>query len=169
MILDKYFTKDEIETIKNCPDMLTKCDLLVTKLFDGRTDKEESPYVGHLIRVSSRLKNEDEKCAALLHDTLEDIEGMTPETLLYLNIPQNIIDIVLLVTKTKGVSYEEEINKIISSGNVGAIRVKYSDMSDNSDPNRLAKLDEEARTRLYNKYQPQLKKLKKEIEKIGER
>ena len=166
-MLEKYFTEEEIEYLKKCEDLELKCKYLVVKLFKGRTDKAGKPYIGHLIRVSNRLKNEDERCAALLHDTLEDIEGMTPEILLDLNIPKNIIDMVVLVTKEEGLSYEEEINKIIKSGNDGALRIKYSDMLDNSDPERLNKLDKETREKLNNKYSPQLKKLCFELRKRG--
>ena len=168
MILDNYFTKEEIEQIKKEPDLVLKCQTLVTRLFKDKKDKEGKPYIGHLLRVSNRCETTEEKSAALLHDTLEDIEGMTPGILLYLNIPKNIIDIVLLVTKTKEIPYEEEINKIISSGNIEAIRVKYSDMLDNSDPERLARLEEETRTRLSKKYQPQLKKLEKVLKRKEE-
>jgi len=168
MVLEKYFTQEEIERIKNCSNMIEKCEELVTRLFKNRTDKAGKPYIGHLKRVSSRLKNEDEICAALLHDTLEDIEGMTKDILLSLNIKENIIDMVILVTKTKNTSYEEEINKIIESKNIGALRIKYSDMLDNSDPNRLSKLDNNTQERLKNKYEPQLKKITLELRKRGE-
>jgi len=166
-MLNKYFSNKEIEYIKNHKDLEFRCLLIVTKLFEGRTDKEGKPYIGHLLRVANRLSNTEERCAALLHDTLEDIEGMTPEILLSLNIPQNIIDMVLLVTKTKGVPYEEEIEKIIASGNDGALRIKYSDMLDNTNPERLARLDVETQIRLTNKYESQIKKLKLEIKKRG--
>ena len=166
-MLEKYFTKEEIEYIKNCPNMELKCKTLVERLFKDKKDKEGKPYIGHLLRVSNRLENTDERCAALLHDTIEDIDGMTEQILLDLNIPKNIIDMVILVTKEKGEPYEEEINKIINSGNDGALRIKYSDMLDNSNEERLSRLDNETRTRLTNKYEPQIKKLKLEIKKRG--
>ena len=166
-MLEKYFTKEEIEYIKKCPNMELKCKTLVERLFKDKKDKAGKPYIGHLLRVSNRLENPDEKCAALLHDTLEDIEDMTPEILLDLNIPKNIIEMVILVTKEEGLSYEEEINKIINSKNDGALRIKYSDMLDNSNSERLSRLDNETRTRLTNKYQPQLKKIKLELKKRG--
>lgn len=167
MILEKYFTIEEIEELKNCTNMFQKCDMLVTRLFRDCVDKEGEPYIGHLHRVCDKLKNEDEKCAALLHDTLEDIEGMTQEILLSLGIPWNIINMVLLVTKESYLTYDEEINKIIASNNDGALRLKYADMSDNFDPKRLQKLDESTRTRLTNKYKPQIKKLRLELKKRG--
>ena len=109
-MLEKYFKEDEIEYIKSCESIEFKCLVLVSRLFDDKKDKAGYPYLGHLLRVSNRLDDPNERCAALLHDTLEDIEGMTTEALLSIGIPQNIIDMVLLVTKTEGLSYEEEIN-----------------------------------------------------------
>lgn len=167
MVLRKYFTLAEIEKIKNCTDMFHKCDMLVSRLFKDCVDKAGQPYIGHLYRVSDRLNNVDEKCAALLHDTLEDIDGMTKDILLSLNISKNIIDMVLLVTKEPGVLYDEEINKIISSNNDGALRLKYSDLLDNSDPKRLQKLDYVTRIRLEKKYLPQIMKIELEIKKRG--
>lgn len=64
---------------------------------------------------------------------------------------------------------KEEINKIISSNNIGAIRVKYSDMLDNSDPKRLSKLDEATRIKLNNKYSPQIKKLWASVNSINKK
>lgn len=168
MILEKYFKASEIDEIKNCQNMIKKCEMLVTRLFENRTDKAGEPYIGHLKRVSSRLQNEDEICAAILHDTLEDIEGMTEEILLSLNIKENIIDMVKLVTKTPNTSYEDEINKIIKSNNIGALRIKYSDMLDNSNPERLSKLDKDTQEKLTKKYKPQLEKIIIELKKRGE-
>ena len=168
MVLEKYFTTTEIEELKKSTDMINKCEMLVTRLFENRTDKAGKPYIGHLKRVSNNLKKEDEICAALLHDTIEDIEGMTEEILLSLNIPKNIIDMVILVTKTKNIPYEEEINKIIASKNIGALKIKYFDMLDNLDPMRLSKLDNHTQERLKQKYETQLKKIILELKKVGE-
>ena len=166
-MLEDYFSSEEIETLRRCDNLEIKCLRIIAKLFDGRTDKCGKPYLGHLLRVSERLTDKDERCAALLHDTLEDIEGFSADMLLYLGIPQNVVDMVVLLTKTKGRPYDEEINGIIRTGNDGALRIKFSDMLDNSSPERLCDLDEETRTRLTNKYSPQLKKLKLELKKRG--
>lgn len=163
MILDKYFTKEEIEKLRNEPDLYVKCYILVSRLFDGVMDRGGYPYLGHLERVSSRLESIEEKCAGLLHDTLEDIEGATVEDLRYLNIPESVITIVELVTNSMHdeVEYSKKIDKIIASGNYGAIRLKYSDMTDNYNEERLYYLPIETQERLRNKYKPNYEKLKK--------
>ena len=163
--LNKYFTDDEIKALIANHDLYTKCETLVERLFKEKRDKANEPYIGHLKRVSDSLYSLEEKCAGLLHDTLEDIPGMTPNILSYLGIPNDVIEIVTIVTKDENLSYEAEITKIILSQNRGAIRLKYTDMKDNSNPERLAKLDLETRIRLTNKYQNQIKKLERELEK----
>ena len=166
-MLEDYFSDKEIEELKNCDNEEVKCLRIINKLFKDRTDKCGKPYLGHLLRVGARVNDIDERCAALLHDTLEDIEGIDADMLLSLNIPKNVVDMVILLTKTKGRPYSEEVDNIIKSGNNGALKIKYSDMLDNSNPKRLCDLDEETRVRLTNKYEPELKKLKLELEKRG--
>lgn len=165
MILKQYFSDEEIKTLTNCEDLVKKARMLVERLFEGRVDKAGYPYIGHLYRVSNRLESVEEKCAGLLHDTLEDIDGMTPEILLDLGIPQRVIDTVLLVTKTEGVPYDVEIDNIISSGNLSAIRLKHADMSDNTDPERLKQVSEEFRQHAIKKYTRQLVKLNNALDK----
>ena len=166
-MLEDYFSEEEIENLKNCDNEEVKCLRIISRLFKDRTDKCGKPYLGHLLRVGARLKDNNERCAALLHDTLEDIEGIDANMLLSLNIPKEIVDMVILLTKTKGRPYDEEINNIIRSGNNGALKIKYSDMLDNSNPERLKNLDEETRVRLTDKYTPQLKIIKLELKKRG--
>ena len=43
MVLEKYFKTSEIEEIKNCQNMIKKCEILVTRLFKNRTDKAGEP------------------------------------------------------------------------------------------------------------------------------
>lgn len=164
-MLSKYFTKEELIDLKKEKNLLLKCERLVTRLFAERKDKEGAPYLGHLKRVSASLENFDEKCAGLLHDSIEDILEVDERTLKYLEIPENIIEMVLIVTKDKNLTYPERIDKIINSNNLGAIRLKYADMKDNMDYNRLKKLDEDTRRKLIKKYKTQLPKLEKVLKK----
>ena len=71
-MLEDYFSREEIDALRRCDNLEIKCLRIIAKLFDGRTDKCGKPYLGHLLRVSERLTDKDERCAALLHDTLED-------------------------------------------------------------------------------------------------
>ena len=61
--------------------------------------------------------------------------------------------IALNVTKKDGEAYHDKISSILNSNNDEAIKLKYADMSDNYNEERLSKLDIEIQTKLRNKYQ----------------
>jgi len=63
---------------------------------------------------------------ALLHDTIEDTKYDEAE-LRKLGYSDEILDAVVLVTKVKGLSYEDNIKRIVSSGNRRAMMVKFAD------------------------------------------
>lgn len=141
---------------------------LVSILFQDKTDKEGEPYIGHLERVSNKLTKENTRIAGLLHDVVEDTE-LTFNDLRKLNFNEEIIELVNLVTNTtKDKSYHDKITSIIESNNIEAIKLKYSDMSDNANPERLSKLPEEKRNYFINKYQPELIRLKNILKERGE-
>lgn len=64
--------------------------------------------------------------AALLHDVIEDTPYKEPE-LKKLGFDDEILDAVKLLTKDKSISYSDNIQRIISSGNKIAMMVKYAD------------------------------------------
>ena len=170
----KYFNKEELEHLK-IMDLYSKSEVLVRKLFEGKTDKEGKPYVNHLLRVSGKMTSIDGKVAGLLHDVVEDIEGVSFEDLSCLGIPDNIIEALKLVTKeetTKNLTkqqklqkYNGEIDKIIESKNLLALELKIADMRDNYDLNRLKNLPEEKQNWFKEKYEKNLEKLRKAREK----
>ena len=165
-----YFTKEELEKIKNNDNLYLKSKLIVEKLFENKVDKAGRPYIGHLMRVSGKLELEKEKVAGLLHDTLEDTD-ITEFDLIEVGIPKEIIEIVKIVThdkidksnmtkEEKLLLYNKEIDKVINSGNIHAIRLKESDMSDNYNLNRLKDLPQEKQEWFHVKYGKQLIKLR---------
>lgn len=142
---------------------------LVSEKFKDITDKEGEPYINHLIRVSEKLTNKNTKIAALLHDIVEDTD-ITFDDLRNLNFNDEIIKLVRIVTNDpkKNQTYHEKITSIIETNNIEAIKLKYSDMSDNANLERLNKLEEEVKQRLLNKYQPELKRLESILKERGE-
>lgn len=140
---------------------------LVSYLFKDKRDKAGEPYLGHLIRVSDRLSMGDAKVAALLHDVVEDIDDISFDDLKDLGFSDSIVDIVKIVTKdkSKGISYHDWIGEIIATGNVDAIKVKYSDMMDNFSLDRLNKLDEETKRHLISKYKDEVERLRNYLDK----
>lgn len=165
-----YFTKEELLQLKKLDDLYAKAFVMTATVFKNKKDKSDEPYFDHLFRVSQKLDDEKEQVAGLLHDILEDTE-ITEDDLKNFGIPQDIIDIVKIVTKsvvdkTKSNEeerlklYDEEINKIIATNNIHAIRLKYADMTDNFNPDRINKLPKEKQEWFNKKYGPQLVKLK---------
>ncbi len=74
--------------------------------------------------------------------TLEDLERQ--------GFPPDVVAAVELLTRQKNVPAEEYYRRIRS--NPIALAVKLSDIGDNSDPERLARLDMPTRERLITKY-----------------
>ena len=173
----KYFSLDELNSILKDTDVYNKALRIVSVVFENKTDKSNKPYINHLLRVSDKLKSTVEKTAGLLHDIVEDTE-VTFDDLIDMGFSNEIIDIIRLVTKDKidDVSlseeeklklYNDEIDKIISSQNMNAINVKYSDMSDNYNLDRLSELPPEKQQWFHKKYKIQLEKLRQAVKGKG--
>ncbi len=165
--LSKY-EEDKVKSIKCEYD---KALYLVSCLFKNIKDKAGEPYINHLIRVSVGVEEKDTKVAALLHDTVEDIPGMSFNYLKELGFNDNVLSIVKIVTKDKvnKIPYHDEISRILSSSNIEAIKLKYADMSDNYNSERLKLLEEKTRIRLENKYKNEIIRIKKYLEEYYER
>jgi len=161
-----YLSEEEYNIIKHEKDLYKKALSLVTILFKEKKDKEGDPYLNHLLRVSNNVENANTKVAALLHDTVEDITNVRYEDLMEIGFPKKIVDIVKIVTtEDKEKAYHDKITSIIDTNNIEAIKLKYADMCDNSDPERTIKLDKETQERLHKKYDGELKRLKEKIER----
>ncbi len=171
-----YFTKEELERIKNISDLYIRAFIITTAVFKDKTDKNGKPYFDHLFRVSQSLDVPSEKIAGLLHEILEDTE-IKPRDLKEVGITNEILEIVKLVTKSKAnmenMNEKDEINteveRIISSGNVHAISLKYADIADNYNLNKLKKLPLKEQMLFIKKYGLQLMRLKKEKERYYDR
>ena len=167
----KYFKDTELKLIKDTPDLLLKSKALVHILFSDKIDKAGKPYIEHLYRVSDKMTTLDGKVAGLLHDVVEDIDGVSFDDLIDIGIPLNIIEVLKLVTKEENIQilnkyekldkYNKEIDNIIISGNKLALELKIADMSDNFDPSRLQELSIEQQYWFNKKYGENLKKLRK--------
>ena len=167
----KYFTMRQLLLLSNLNSLNFKVGIIARVLFENKFDKAGEPYINHLIRVSERLTEPIEKIAGMLHDVLEDTE-IIEKDLLEVGIPEEVVEIVKIVTHdnidksnmTKSEKlelYNKEIDKVINSGNVHAIRLKEADMSDNYDPERIKQLPQEKQDWFHEKYGKQLIKLRK--------
>jgi (p)ppGpp synthase/HD superfamily hydrolase len=121
---------------------------LMRFMFDRIVDKGGNPYSEHCDRVEQRLPDwvtEDARCAALLHDIIED----TPVTADDLRADGFSDRTVWLVEKLsrrpEDGTYIEWIKAIAATGDAELIAIKLSDNIDNSDPDRIAALPPEQR------------------------
>lgn len=170
------FSKESLEKLKECDDEYLKAAVIVRKLFKDKTDKAGAPYINHLISVSDGVDQNDyiAKVAGLLHDTVEDTD-VTCIDLLEVKFPREVVEAVFIVTKPIFSSqlskeqrlklYNDEIDSIIASNNNSALKIKISDISNNYNPERLAKHSEDKQEWFREKYGKQLIKLKKERER----
>lgn len=104
----------------------------------------EVPYIEHPRAVVSRVGNDPEAIVvAWLHDVLEDSEE-TAESLLEAGIPQQCVDAIVLLTKTREATYDDYLERVAESPL--ATKVKIADMLSN-----LADHPTESQIRKYAK------------------
>lgn len=104
------------------------CQEIATAAHFGQTRRDGvTPYIFHPHSVVTRLNSRDiyAVCVAWLHDVLEDTHE-TEATLLSKGVPLLVVDTVALLTKEKGVSYQDYLEKIKASPL--ASKVKIADM-----------------------------------------
>lgn len=156
--------------LKDIADDYDRAYRLVSYLFKDKKDKIGEAYLGHLVRVSDRITTKDAKVAALLHDVVEDIATISFDDLQELGFSDSVVEIVRIVTKdeSRKLNYHDWISEIIAIGNIDAIKVKYSDMMDNLNLERLNKLDEDRKRYFILKYKPEVERLRKYLDKKGE-
>ena len=135
-------------------DWLPQARICAAIFHNGQTDKAGEDYLFHLSRVAGRLSGDDQ-IVAWLHDVIEDTEYEMSDIKSY--FPDNIASAVDAITKRNGETYAAYLKRVKS--NDMALRVKLADIADNSDPERLAKLDEKTRVRLKMKYETALETL----------
>lgn len=143
------------------PDFVAKAQSLARQVHSGQTDKAGEPYFGHVSRVAASVVPQEPVyiAAALLHDVVED-SGVTLDDLATRGFPSEVVIAVGLLTRQKHVPSEEYYRRIRS--NPIALAVKLSDIGDNADPARLARLDTPTRQRLISKYRTALLSLGQE-------
>ena len=90
-----------------------------------------TPYFRHPMAVADRVAKYGHEYVyvAYLHDVLEDVNMGLIQDFYDLGIPENIITAVILLTKHKGVNYDDYLKNIKS--NELARRVKIADMLSN--------------------------------------
>lgn len=124
------------------PDLGESIEIM-RRAHEGQIDKSGRPYYLHPLRVAMRLLHcsAAERHAALLHDVVEDT-AVTLEDLRHMGYDEEVLALVDLLTRRKsaGESHNQYVERLISSGNVKALRVKLADLYDNMSPARTRSL-----------------------------
>lgn len=100
----------------------------------GQRDKAGLPYANHPLHLAEQMSTEDETCAALLHDVMEDC-GATADDLRALGVSPAAVRAVELLTHRDGVPYLDYVRAL--RANPIARRVKAADLRHNCDLTRL--------------------------------
>ena len=97
---------------------------------NGQKDLDGNPVILHPIAVGLAGNNREEIIGGFLHDVVEDTE-FTLNDLLARGVDKTIVETLQLLTHTKDISYDEYVQRIVTSGNSIAIHIKYNDLKHN--------------------------------------
>lgn len=139
----------------NKDDVMSQVELartIATVAHLGQVDKAGVAYIEHPRRVAEHCAGKSELvvASAWLHDVIEDTQ-VTAETLMQLGVHQQVANAVQLLTRRRG-NQDSYYSDIVNDESGIALAVKLADIKDNTDPSRLAKLDDETQARLLKKY-----------------
>lgn len=118
---------------------------IAKKAHAGQVDKAGVDYIQHPLYVASQVETEQEKAVALLHDVIED-SNITSVDLLASGLPNEVVTAVQILTKKKGQSYQDYLEKV-KSNNLARV-VKLADLKHNSDLSRLKSVSDTDRERV---------------------
>ena len=125
--------------------------VIMLRAHRGQKDKAGKSYFLHPLRVSRGCESKSGKIVGLLHDVVEDNDCYKIKDFSFLNDQE--LSALELLTHDKEVEYFTYIEKIKT--NPIAKEVKLSDLKDNSNLNRLAKVEKKdlERVEKYKKAQ----------------
>jgi (p)ppGpp synthase/HD superfamily hydrolase len=94
----------------------------------GQKDMAGEPYILHPLRVMLSLRTQEERLAAILHDTVEDT-SITLKKLRSLGYSERVIAAIDALSRRDDETYEEFTERVAK--NPLAVRVKLADIADN--------------------------------------
>ncbi|MBD0689097.1 HD domain-containing protein [Streptomyces sp. CBMA123] len=132
---------------------LSEVEAVARRAHQGQVDKNGHPYAEHIAAVAggtaARGGSEAQIAAGWLHDTVED-DRLSREWLAGAALPDETKAIVDALTRRPDEPVEAYTARILATP--GALLVKRADLAHNSDPARLATLDQATAERLAAKY-----------------
>lgn len=126
-------------------ELLAKAISIASEAHVDQIDKSGEPYILHPLRVMQRCsppnchQNDELRIIAVLHDTVEDNESITLESLSQEGFNETIINGIDSITKRNNEKYSEFIER--SARNTLGVIVKMKDIEDNLCPWRMSKLN----------------------------
>jgi (p)ppGpp synthase/HD superfamily hydrolase len=133
--------------------LVSKARKLAEHAHAGQTDKAGRPYIEHVQRVAETVEHPSSpglaQAVAWLHDVMEDC-GLGELDLMAAGMPREVVAAVEAVTHRPHEPRTDYYARV-RADDLARV-VKLADVADNSDPARLADLDEPTRARLTAKY-----------------
>lgn len=119
-------------------EVFEKALMVAIQAHSGQTDKQGKPYILHPLAVASQLDSLALKTIAIIHDTIED-SWVDRLFLLNAGIPEELVEVVVLLTKPEDMSYEDYLRRVKT--NPMALAVKKADLAHNTSPERAKGLN----------------------------
>lgn len=132
-------------------ELLNKAIKIADKAHKGQTDKYDTPYIGHVMRVMNYGKTLDEKIVGVLHDVVEDCPDYDLDYLRNQGFPEYILFAVRCLTKFDSEEDYDEFIKRTEKSSL-AVAVKLNDLRDNMDLRRFNRPISEKDLKRLNKY-----------------
>lgn len=125
------------------------------------------PYMFHPMEVATMVSQAtiNQYLAALLHDVIEDTKF--DEAALRERFDDAVVDMVVLLSKDNTLDYRGNIQRIIDSGNVGAMKVKLADNRVNRNGDK-SEMDPKRAKKLNTRYDMSIEMLTAALESLGE-
>lgn len=127
---------------------LTDAIVLATMSHRGQTDKGGQPYILHPLRVMLACKTDEQRIAAVLHDTVEDC-GVELRLIRH-QFGSEVADAVGALSRGAAETYPAFIERC--AANPIARIVKLADLADNMDVSRLGREPTMVDARRMNRY-----------------
>jgi len=136
--------------------MLATAISIAVDAHKGQFDKGGNAYILHALKVMHYVRSDEEEvqCIAVLHDVIEDSD-VTYEDLRLAGMSDRVIVGVICLTKIKGQTAEEYIQRVLS--NRDAMLVKMADLRHNTDIRRLKGVTEKDIKRIEKYHQMYLR------------
>ncbi|MBQ9834274.1 MAG: hypothetical protein IJO33_03690 [Bacilli bacterium] len=142
-----------------------KAEKLVNYLFETITDKTGECYLNHLHNVARNFQDEMRYSVGLLHDIIEDTK-ITMTDLAILGFRESYIEAIMLLTKKEFETYDEYIDRLISSDNTVVLDIKLADITHNMNEERLSRLSAIEKEKFLKKYIPAKIKVEERRKKL---